>query len=257
MKRLWFLLFVPILMVACETTTEESDYEAIFSETLTWSAAGINVVAVSTENGNISASAAAGDNIAALITRSCTSFSQEDAEAYLDCVVVMETIAEDTLMMAAEMPGGGDRSYYADFDLTAPASIYPMLSSVNGVVSVSDFSAGAAAQLVNGDIAVDSLGGGFSGQITNGSIDCDLLSLEVGEFVLLQTTNGNVTLWLPADVSAVFSASTVTGEITISGFSMIDYTVNEPLVKTGVIGLGGASIAILATNGNISIIARE
>jgi DUF4097 and DUF4098 domain-containing protein YvlB len=258
MKRFWPLLFVAILLIGCETTTDETIYEAIDTQTQAWPVAGLNEVAVSTENGNISVTAVAGDSIIALISRTCTSFSQEDADAHLDCVVVTETIAGDTLMLEAEMPdGGSERNYYGDFELSSPATLYYMLSVVNGNVVVTDMASGAAIQIVNGMITVDNLGGGVSGSIANGNIDCDLATLELGESALLQATNGNIILTLPLNVSAVFSASTVTGTVTVSGFTFVDYSLDEPTAKIGIIGGGEASITILATNGNISILARE
>jgi DUF4097 and DUF4098 domain-containing protein YvlB len=258
MKRLWIFLFVPILMVACETTTDETVYEAIDTQTQAWPVAGLNEVAVSTENGNISVTAVAGDSIIALISRTCTSFSQEDADAHLDCVVVTQTIAGDTLMLAAEMPnGGGDRNYYGDFGMTSPATLYYMLSVVNGNVVMTDMASGAAIQIVNGTITVDNLDGGVNGSIVNGNIDCDLASLELGESALLQATNGNIILTLPVNVSATFSALTVSGTVMVSGFTFVDYFVDEPNHKVGNIGGGEVPITLLSTNGNISIIASN
>jgi hypothetical protein len=253
-RKLGLFFLVAILIVACTTTTDQ--YELERAETRTWSAAGITQITAATENGNILVSTTTGNSITAEITRKCTGEDSVDAEQYIDSIVVTDTVDAGELILMAEMPDDGDRNYQADFDMTAPQSIYLDLSSVNGDISVEDMIAGAWIRIVNGTITTQNLRGGINGAIVNGTIDCDMAALAAAESAILALTNGDVTLSLPSDVSASFDASTANGEVTVMGFGSVTYTINEPGHKAGTIGAGEATITITVVNGDITIQAR-
>ena len=82
--------------------------------------------------------------------------------------------------------------------------------------------------------------------------------LAANQSALLATTNGDVVLLLPSNVIADFDAITTNGEVTITGFGLVTYTVNEENPKAGSIGgiSGGATIDIPVVNGDITIQAR-
>lgn len=253
-RKLGLFFSVIVLIVACTTTTDE--YELERTETRTWSAAGITQITAATENGNILVSTTTGNLITAEITRKCTAEDSVDAEEHIDSIVVTDTVEAGELTLQAEMPDDGDRDYQADFDMTSPQSIYLDLSTVNGNISVEDMIAGAMIRIVNGTITTQNLRGGINGLIVNGTIDCDMAALTAAELAILALTNGDVTLSLPSDVSASFDASTVDGSVTVTGFSAVTYTINEPDHKAGTIGTGEATITITVVNGDITIQAR-
>lgn len=255
-RKLGLFFFVIILIIACTTKAEPEEYELERTETRTWPATGIIQIIASTENGIISVSTTTENTITADITRKCTGEDSVDAEEHIDSIVVTETVGLGLLILQAEMPDDGEHNYQADFEMTAPQSIYLVLSTVNGTISVEDMIAGAGIRIVNGTITTQNLQGGIDGAIVNGTIDCDMAELGATESAILSLTNGNVTLSLPSDVSASFDAETENGEVTVTGFGTVTYTINEPMHKVGTIGAGDATIVITVVNGNITIQAR-
>ena len=254
MRRYSLLLIISILL-GC--ATGDYDYELEVTETRTWPADGISQITVTTKNGDIVVSAMRGDSIIAEITRRCMGEDKTDAEAHIDNVVVTDTVIADQLTLEAEMPDNDSgRDYLARFDISTPESIYVDLTTINGNLLLNDMVAGAKLATTNGNILGQNLRGSINGQSINGNIIYDMVELDATESVVLSTTNGEVTLELPSDVSATFDASTTNGTVTITGFASVNYTINEPTHKAGTIGSGGATITISSTNGNVTIQAR-
>jgi DUF4097 and DUF4098 domain-containing protein YvlB len=244
--------------VAC-TTEKDYDYELERTETRIWPAAGINQINAATVNGEISVAATLDTLITAEITRSCRGEDSLDAEDHIDSIVVTDNIAAGQLNLAADMPDDDpDRNYRADFDMTAPAAIFVDLATVNGEVLIQNMTAGARVRITNGTVTTENLRGGIDAAVANGTMDCDMEELAANQSALLATTNGDVTLLLPSDVIADFDAITTNGEVTVTGFGSVTYTINEMSHKAGTIGGGGgsATIDITVVNGNIAIQAR-
>ncbi len=258
MKKVLFPLFCAMLILMTCTSEDTHDYELERTETRVWPSPGINTINAITVNGEVTVSATPDTLITAVITRSCTGSDSLDAEEHIVDIEITENIAGGELTLEAEMPDTNDRDYRADFDFTAPASKYLDITVLNGEVSLYDMTAGASMLVTNGGITTDNMHGSVEGTIVNGAIHCDMEELGANETILLTTTNGMVTLLLPDDVRAEFDASTTNGEITISGFNTITYTVNETNHKAGTLGVGStnATINITVVNGNIIIQAR-
>lgn len=253
------LLLTALLVVGsgCPGHNDDYDYKLEVTETRTWPVSNITQITASTENGNIEVSASQDTVITAVITRRCYGENKADAENYIDNVVVEDSIASSVLTITADMPDNG-RNYAASFEIFAPESTYLNLASVNGNLSLTNTIAGANLLITNGNISTQNLRGSINGVITNGNTDCDYALLAAGESVVLVTTNGNVQLSLPSDVSATFDAQTTNGTVAVTGFPSVSYTINETNHKAGTIGTGpgGATISMIAVNGNVTISAR-
>ena len=274
-KRFILFFLVTILVAGCvKTATKSYDYKLEVTETRTWSAAGISRIAATTVNGAVSVSATQDTIITAEITRVCYGLDSVDAENHIDNVVVTDNISGGQLTLEAEMPGDQERSYSASFEISTPESCYLFLATINGAVSVTSMIAGADVtttngalslsntrgmmelETTNGAVTVQNHSGSVDIDVENGPVNCDLILLDTGESVDLQMLNGNVMLSLPSDVSATFDASTTNGEVTVTGFASVNYSINEPTHKAGTIGSGNATITIITTNGDITIRAR-
>ncbi len=250
-RRISLLFLVAILAAGCASYK----YELEVPETRTRPAKGISQMEAITKNGKISVSANQDTMIITDITRRCKGQDRADAVKYIEKVVVEEIVANGKLTLEAEMPNNR-RSYGADFDISMPESTYLDLTTTNGDVSLTSMTAGAKLHTTNGSITTRNFRGGIDGQTTNGNVNCDLAMLGAPESAVLSTTNGNATLKLPIDVSATFDASTTNGEILVTGFGSVTYTINKPTHKAGTIGTGDANITISSTNGDVTIRVR-
>jgi hypothetical protein len=250
------LLAVSVL-VGCGDNDEDS-YLLEVTETRTWTSSGITEIYATTVNGSVTAEASQDTVVTCIVTRRCRGKDRAEAEQYIGNVVVEDTIDGGRLVITADMPDSSDRDYSADFEIFTPESVYLALVTVNGNLAAISTADGARLTATNGTLSSSSLEGGVSGQIVNGNATCDLASLTVGEAATLATTNGNVTISVPSDVSSVFDVRTVNGTVEVTGFPSVTYSLNTPNHKIGVIGTppGEAAINITIVNGNGTITAR-
>lgn len=253
--RLYLLFFTALLVIGggCKSM----DYELKEPETRTWPANGITQINALTENGDITLSAIQDTMITAEITKRCMGEDSTDAAAHIDNIEISDSTSGGQLTLEADMPDDDDeRNYRADFDMSAPQSIHINLATVNGTILIEDMIAGANIAVTNGSITTNNLQGGINGAIVDGAIDCDMALLAANESALLAATNGDITLFLPSDVSAEFDAETVNGTVTVEGFPSVNYTIDESNHRAGTIGAGDAKIYISVVNGDITIRAR-
>lgn len=263
-----FVLWTVIHLLACIYT-----YRLELPETRSWPAASLTSLEVTTRNGHIHISPAPDSLLTAHITRWCYGRDSADAARTLGNITLEDTVNSGRLCLLARLPGGS-RSCGVHYDLSVPASIPLTLSTSNGTVAVTGITADVSVATTNADIEVMDTRGALNLSTSNGSarirvhrgsvavstsgraIECDLAELRATESASLVTSNGKITLYLPANVSATFEAITSNGDITIYGFGLVSYEKSERTHKRGRIGSGASIITLLTSNADILIRAR-
>jgi DUF4097 and DUF4098 domain-containing protein YvlB len=259
-KKLSLICVVLLLFAGCDWFDDDDggnlqEYEV--TDTYTWTAADFQEMDIQSINGRISAMAAFTSEITVNVTRRVSGPNENEVEARIDSITVDTSRTNGHLTVEADMPNYDGYNYSAAFDIIAPPDIVLMLTTVNGDVSANGFSEGWFLNTINGNVDIENQNGEMDGFSVNGSVEADILSLPEGDNVTLSTVNGNVNLYLPADVSTEFMASTAIGEVEVLGFNVITYVDFERKKKSGTIGDGEATVTIVVTNGNITIEARD
>ncbi len=146
----------------------------------------------------------------------------------------------------------------------------------NASIEVGKFRGAADLRTSNGRIKADGVRGAFAAHTSNASIDADVAELEAGRQLVLESSNGSISLSLdairgndirvstsnssinvrvPSDVHADLKASTSNGNIT----SDVEMTTNQ-MSKTRVSGKlngGGPLMELTTSNGNVRILKRD
>ncbi len=269
MRRLSpLILWTVIHLLACIYT-----YRLELPETRSWPAPSLTSLEASTRNGHIHISLALDSLLTAHITRWCYGRDSADAARALENITLKDTVNSGRLSLLALVPGGS-RSCGVHYDLYVPESIPLTLSTSNGTVSITGITADVSAATTNADIEVMDTKGSLNLSTSNGkvrirvhrgsvavstsgqAIECDLAELRATESASLGTSNGKITLYLPANISATFEAITSNGDITISGFGLVSYEKSERAHKRGRIGSGASVITLFTSNADIVIRAR-
>jgi DUF4097 and DUF4098 domain-containing protein YvlB len=143
----------------------------------------------------------------------------------------------------------GDDMVGVEFEIRVPRDIeIDRIELVNGGIDIDGLSGDVAAASVNGDVTGEDLSGVARLGTVNG--DVSLSSVPGDKAIQLSSVNGSVVLYLPRNVNAKLSASTVHGDIhgdlgngvTHAGSSM-----------DAVLGTGGPRIQLGTVNGDIRI----
>jgi DUF4097 and DUF4098 domain-containing protein YvlB len=241
-----------ILFTGCESDTDYT-YEMIREETHSWSSIGIASIDVDDVNGDIDITARQDTTITLDVTKRCFGEDSVDAEEHIVNIEITTQISSGVLTVEADMPSDQERSYSASLDFRIPDSVYVDLLTVNGSITLRNMRNGATIHSTNGALSIQNSEGSIDGETLNGNIECDMNIFTSSETMDLLSENGNIDVDIPSSVSASFDLSNNNGDITISGFTNVVYTINEPNHKAGTINGGGATIDIVTNNGNIDL----
>ena len=144
------------------------------------------------------------------------------------------------------------------FEVRVPRQLARVeLSSVNGVIKVSDVKAEILVDGTNGSIELTDIAGVSKVRTVNGSIKAGLLEAS-DRGMEFQSVNGSIELTVPPTFEAELEASTVHGGIVIDDSFGVQ-------VEKGVVGQkakgeindGGERLRLSTTNGNIKMAATE
>lgn len=141
-----------------------------------------------------------------------------------------------------------------NYNLMVPrGAILNDVETVNGSVTVSNFTNMTRISAVNGMVKATNLRGTASLSTVNGEVSADFDRLDAGSKISLETVNGRVNLAIPSDSSATIRAESLNGSIT-NDFSL-------PVRKGkyvgrdlyGKVGNGETPIKLESVNGALTI----
>jgi DUF4097 and DUF4098 domain-containing protein YvlB len=158
---------------------------------------------------------------------------------------------------------GGDKNWKiykkleVEFRLMVPRTAFlDEIETVNGSVTVSNFTNYTKISAVNGNVNATNLRGTANLSTVNGTVEADFDRLEQGSKISLETVNGRVNLTIPSDSNATMKADTVNGSIK-NDFGL-PVRKGEYVGKDlyGRIGNGEVQIKLSSVNGGL-LIARK
>jgi DUF4097 and DUF4098 domain-containing protein YvlB len=151
-----------------------------------------------------------------------------------------------------------NRKMEVQFHLTVPrTAVLSGIETVNGSVTVSNFTNQTSVSAVNGQVTATNLRGTANLSTVNGTVVADFDRLEPGSKISLETVNGKVNLTIPSDSSATVKAESVNGNIT-NDFGL-------PVRKGkyvgrdlyGRLGSGDTNVKLESVNGELAILKKK
>lgn len=155
--------------------------------------------------------------------------------------------------------GNGDRwknggKLNVDFKLWLPkGATLNEIETVNGSVSVSNFTNTTRASAVNGSVTATNIRGTAKLSTVNGTVKADFDRLETGSRIALETVNGTVNLLLPSDSNATVRAESLNGNISNSFGLPVRKGKYVGRDLYGKLGSGEVQIKLESVNGGLSI----
>lgn len=150
------------------------------------------------------------------------------------------------------------RKLEVEFRLSVPrGAVLDEIETVNGSVTVSNFTNYTEISAVNGSVRATNLRGTAKLSTVNGATYADFERLQSGDKIDLSTVNGEVNLTIPSDVNATVKADTVNGSIR-NDFGLPvrkGKYVGKDLY--GKIGSGETNIKLNSVNGELSILRKK
>lgn len=146
------------------------------------------------------------------------------------------------------------RKIEVQFRLMVPRNaVLSDIDSVNGSVTVSNFTNLIKISAVNGNVLATNLRGTAKLSTVNGQVRASYDSLDSGATVFCDTVNGKVNLELPSDVNATLKAESLNGEISNSFGLPVRKGKYVGRDLFGRVGNGDVQIKLSAVNGSLFI----
>lgn len=146
---------------------------------------------------------------------------------------------------------GDDTDAQVSYELTVPRTMNLDIRNTNGSIRLSDVTGQLELDTTNGKIEVARCAGSIEASTTNGSITADLVKFTRGQPLRFETTNGRITVNMPADFAGDIDASTTNGSID-TDFPVTTTKFSENRLRGSVNG-GGTPLRLRTTNGSIDI----
>lgn len=197
--------------------------------------------------------------------------STEHARSHLSNISIEINDDLGEISIATHQPGNSQKgcNHQVKYHIEVPSTWLVTAEQTNGRIAINSIANDIAAKTVNGDLTVENclgainvdtangsiqlidVSGSINGEVTNGRIQADISLLQPD--CRLSTTNGPITLGIPADTSAKLSARTMNGSIDLSRLKIASASTSRKKVE-GILGEGEGVIDLKTVNGNIDIV---
>jgi hypothetical protein len=258
--RLRALAALPVAAVLSLTAACDVAFGAREQATETWtrsypiSAGG--TVDLSSTNGTIKVVAGSRPTVEIRAVKTARAATKEGAETLLKSLEVKEDVTADKVKIRIDRPHangvnlhGWGTSTVVEYFVEVPSTTKVVLATVNGKIEVTDVKGAARLETVNGSINASGLSGDVSANTVNGRVDIGLAALT--SKVAVGTTNGGVTVRLPADAKAELRGHTVNGGINVDGLQVEETERSRRSMEAKMNG-GGVRVEAETTNGGIT-----
>ena len=247
----WALAVGLLLAGAVTATTLEETFDQ------TYAFAPGDLLELDNTNGNVQIEAWDRQEIHILATKKIKASSSAKAEAAMQDLQIEVEPASGRIRVDTHYPRNKDRWFSSEsssvrYEIKIPASADLDVSTVNGNVKIDSISGDLEVGTTNGHVAVSEAGGRLSARTTNGSINAELSAVAMGEDMVFRTTNGGITLSIPAATQANLTARTTNGSIKTDFPITVQGTFSRNRLE-GELNGGGGSIELRTTNGSIHI----
>lgn len=137
------------------------------------------------------------------------------------------------------------------YDITVPRTMNVAIDNVNGGIETALIRGRQDLETTNGKIEVARCEGAVDASTTNGAIRVELTQVAPNQSMSFETTNGRITLAVPASIAASIDASTTNGSIDTE-LPIAATKIGRSSLR-GALNGGGGQIRLRTTNGGIDI----
>jgi DUF4097 and DUF4098 domain-containing protein YvlB len=206
------------------------------------------------KNGDITVTGMSGaTSVVIAAMRRVQSESTQDAQAHLqDLKVNVQNLAPQVRVETIQPQDTGGRKYIVDYTITLPRYFTIHVNSLNGIVTLDSIDNDVGVNNLNGQVILKKITGSASIDLLTGAIECEV-SLPLNGVIDLTTLSGDISLAIPTNTSAHFSAAVSMGGISVSNL-VLQQEVKTSTSWSGTLGSGQGTIFLEAEQiGDISV----
>ena len=146
----------------------------------------------------------------------------------------------------------GRHGWGVSYEILVPQRTDLARRTHNGGISINGVQGRISFEAVNGGVHLQQLAGSVEGHTTNGGVDLELTQDHwEGDKCDVSTTNGGVTIMIPANYSAHLETGTVNGGVRVGFPVTIQGEINRQIAVD--LGSGGNLVRATTTNGGVTV----
>lgn len=212
-------------------------------------AAGGTIKIDGRQNGGVSVKGWERNEVLVRARIQATAPTQAEADALANQIVINTSGAN---IFASGPETRKDHSWSVSYEVFVPRRSDLSLKSHNGGIAISDVHGRLDFEALNGGVVLSRVGGNVHGSTTNGGLVVQLTGDRWdGEGLDVKTTNGGITMSVPANYSAHLETGTVNGSLKIGFPVTVQGNITRELAVN--LGSGGPTIRARTTNGGVTI----
>lgn len=249
------LLFIAALAMPVNAATVRDTFDR------TWKVGAGGALYLSNENGSVEIESWDREEVRVQARITLEAGSSKSAREAMERFEIATSRDGDEITITSRKPRGQDGllawlsgsqiEVDVNYRIRVPRHLDVEIETVNGSIQADSLSGVVALDSVNGRISVKDSRGAVSADTVNGSISVELLDVAASEKMTFGTTNGGITLSLPADVRADLDAATTNGSIS-SDLPLTSDSISKSRIR-GTLNGGGVPIRMRTVNGSIRI----
>jgi DUF4097 and DUF4098 domain-containing protein YvlB len=217
-------------------------------------------LAIKNMNGDVSVSAASGDQVEVVATKHWRRGDPKDVR------IVTETSGSDVTICALwgdedscddRRHRVGDRNRHndvsVDFRVLLPKGVKIDAGTLNGSVNVEGATDEVRAATVNGEVEAETSGGPANASDVNGSVRVKLGRADADHNMEFTTVNGDVVVEFTTDIGADVSFETVNGSLNTNFEMAVSGRLDPKHIRAHIGKPGGPHIRLTTVNGNVEL----
>ena len=227
------------------------------------------LVSVENLNGSLEFTSWDSDEVRVEATKMVKTMGRDRAESAMKEIAIEVEHTTDGLHISTVLPKrrsgsmswlfGREVQYRVSYRLTLPREVGVKGLTVNGNVEIDSVSGRIEAETTNGQIRIVQAAGPARAHTINGNIRAELVAVDQASDCDFRTTNGGITVYLPADVQAYVVASTVHGAVNTDFAVLVEGGSDSWRRRSlrGTLNGGGSQLKMETVNGSIQLRKRD
>lgn len=194
--------------------------------------------------GNVTITGISGsDSVTITAAKRVRSDSPQDAEEQLhELLVNVQNSATEVFVETIEPQNKRGRIYVIDYVITLPSYWEVQVTNVSGAVALTSIDNDVTVDNVIGNVSLMDIAGSAMVKLVSGIIESNVI-LPVNGTIDFKTVTGDISLAIPVDTSAQFTATVNTGSISVSNLALWNEVRTSSRVS-GMLGIGQGTISL-------------
>lgn len=268
-RCVWVCSALSLLSMGCDSSDKKSfvincpantitntSFEAEQAFTAESNITNQNTLRLSSIGGNVEINGVSGSSVVSInATKTVQSESLPDAETHLSDLQVEVSESSDEILVRTIQPNCNDgRKYLVHYEISVPDYFAVAINHISGAIAIDSVNGFISVNSINGDLQLSSTQSNVAIDLLTGNVELAITLLPLLGDIDVTLLNGDISLNLPSNTSAILAANVSNGNINTMNLSFVGESSTATSLQ-GTLGDGQGSISLrIDQSGDINIL---